>query len=546
MNEPPKLEIPDVKADLPPRYVLAERLSFSPPQAVSFAFPAVKTWNTAGAPELVFGAPDGWSEVPAHTLTWFAAERDNTPPGAPILQDTRILAAFEHPGAGGIPWLVQLRNSANPVGHYVMRYPGNWADAKSRWCEFQGPINRGVAGEPAIILRYAYSRENVVLVLYEAWLLYGGGGYHFVLSAPAADESELWPDWEAILASARPGASPQTRPVSQPRARPVPPVPRYRCAIATQVPVTLGNVASQSPGAIKFGSVWELLGTAAVQAYGSAKAARLEGQTVWAPATGEAVLTDDGVQLHLVVAPKVGRTHIRGGPSDRSADLHIPYRLIGRCGSDHRGVWLDVTSRGTLWLHPQDRGEFAQWLAHLSYGKTWQPPVRVAMQVNSPVAGWCQQDPRFTFGLPQRWVQAPPHALADYGRLFAPSVLRAGVVEAAGEWEAQVFVIDNGPVAAPGGRADEQFLAVRLAEAPNISPQGPIEVTTVDGELAALLRSYSWQGGEAVDRCYGAFAHADTMYALWYGVVGGTTGDGSYENWLPAFHTMLATWHWYA
>src|SRR5690348_10324772 len=109
MNEQPKLVIPDAQIDRPPRYALAEKLSFSPPHAVSFAFPAVKTWNAAAAPELVFGVPDGWSEVPAQSLTWFAAELANTPADAPIIKDTRILAAFEHPGAGGIPWLVQLR-----------------------------------------------------------------------------------------------------------------------------------------------------------------------------------------------------------------------------------------------------------------------------------------------------------------------------------------------------------------------------------------------------------------------------------------------------
>jgi hypothetical protein len=150
MDEPPKLEIPDVKVGLPPRYVLAEKLSFSPPQASSFVFPAAKTWNAAGEPDLVFGAPDGWSEVPAHTLTWFAAERENTPPEAPILQDTRILTAFEHPGAGGIPWQVQLRKSVNPVGQYVMRYPGNWADAKSRWCESRAPSTEGWRANPQL------------------------------------------------------------------------------------------------------------------------------------------------------------------------------------------------------------------------------------------------------------------------------------------------------------------------------------------------------------------------------------------------------------
>ncbi len=140
MNEPPKLGIPDVQADLPPPYSLANKPSFSPPHAVSFAFPAVKTWNAAAAPELMFGVPDGWSEVPAQSLTWFAAESENTPADAPIIQDTRIRAAFEHPGWGGIPWVVQLRKAAGAVANYVMQYPGNWADARARWCEFQGGL----------------------------------------------------------------------------------------------------------------------------------------------------------------------------------------------------------------------------------------------------------------------------------------------------------------------------------------------------------------------------------------------------------------------
>jgi hypothetical protein len=166
------------------------------------------------------------------------------------------------------------------------------------------------------------------------------------------------------------------------------------------------------------------------------------------------------------------------------------------------------------------------------------------MQVEAPVVGWCQQDPRFTFGLPDRWVPAPAHALADYGHYFHPSVLRACVILVAGDWEAQVFVIDNGPVDA-GRHTDEESLAAMLAEATNISPHGPIEVTAAAGEPVALLRGYSWPEAEAVDRCYGALAHAGTLYALWYGIVGGTTGDGSYETWAPHFRTMLATWHWY-
>jgi hypothetical protein len=33
---------------------------------------------------------------------------------------------------------------------------------------------------------------------------------------------------------------------------------------------------------------------------------------------------------------------------------------------------------------------------------------------------------------------------------------------------------------------------------------------------------------------------------LWFNIVDARVGDGSYENFLPHFHTMIATWHWYA
>jgi hypothetical protein len=264
------------------------------------------------------------------------------------------------------------------------------------------------------------------------------------------------------------------------------------------------------------------------------------------PASGEAELPDDTVLMRLVVAPKAGRTRLRGGASERSVDLEIPYRLMRSSGSDARGVWFDVVGRGELRLQPHDRGEFVQWLAHLSHGKTWQPPARVSMQVEAPVVAWCQQDPRFTFGLPDRWIPAPPQALADYGRFFSPSVLRAGVLVDAGEWEPQVFVIDNGPVDAVTRQADAESLAAMLVAATNISPVGPIEVTTLGGEAVALLRGTSWDDEGALDeRCYGILSHGGTSYALWYGIIGGTAGDGSYETWVSHFHTMLATWHWY-
>jgi hypothetical protein len=166
--------------------------------------------------------------------------------------------------------------------------------------------------------------------------------------------------------------------------------------------------------------------------------------------------------------------------------------------------------------------------------------------VERGVVGWCQQDSRYTFGLPQQWVPAQPGPLADYGRLFQPSQLRAGVLLEAGQWEAQVFVIDNGPAQEFLSKADAESLAALLAAATDITPVGPIQLTALGGETVALMRGTSSTSEGVFDRCYGTFAHGGTLYALWYGVVGGPIGDGAYERWLPDFHTMMATWHWYA
>jgi hypothetical protein len=553
MEDPNKLDIPDISAQLRAPYAVAEKPAFAPPQEAPFGLPGVTTWNIGGAPVLEFGHPDGWRAVEPEVPTWFPVEREHLAPEAPMLKETRILAALEHEGSDGQPWLVQLRKFERPLAEVVMQNPANWARGKSSWCEFLGAIQRGVAGRAATILRFAYTRHDTLFVLYEAWLVHGGGGYHFVATAPAADEPESWMHWEAMLASARAGEEVLQAPsaASVPFTPPGPPVPRYRCAARTQVPVTLGNVTSRNPSTtIIAGSpsqaAWSLMGVAAMRLYGSIRANQLEGKTVSVPASGEAVLTDDLLLLRLVVAAKSGRTFIRGGPSDRSVDLDIPYRIIRRVGSDQNGIWLDLVGRGALWLHPRDGGEFARWLAHLSRGKTWQEPVRVSMQPEVPVVAWLQQDPRYTFGLPAEWAPVPAENLAGYGQLFQPSILRAGVGLVAGEYEAQVFVIEQGPVAAVGGRTDEESLAAMLAEATHIAPNGPIEVTTLDGEPLALLRGYSRNEQGAVDRCYGAITHAGTLYALWYTVVGGTAGDGSYEAWAPHFRTMLATWHWYS
>ena len=558
MDDANKFNIPDISQSAPAPDPAIANLAFTPLREAPLNTPAAIIWHAQGKPDLLFATPAGWTDAPPERVTWLPIERARMNPDAPLLKETRILTALEHPGSSGQTWRLQLRRHTNPVAGVVMQNPTNWARAKSTWAQIQGePLSRSVAGRPAIILRYAYTLDQTLWVLYETWLLHGGEGYHFMLSAPAADEAAVWPEWEAALASARaeaasqPVSQPASQPAAPPLAMPGPPVVRYRCVVGTQLPVTLAHVTSQHPGALVIAgspslAAWSLLGLAAARLYGAARAKQLEGQTVAVPATGEAYLMDDRLLLRLALAPQASGVTLSGGPGDRAVDLEIPYRVIKGSGSDARGVWLDVAGRGALWLQPQDHGECAQWLAHLTFGKTWSPPARLAMSAGVPVASWLQQDPRYTFGLPVGWVPAPPQALADYGQLFRPSVLRAGALLEAGDREAQVLVIENGPASEVTPRTDEEALAALLASATNITPNGPLTLATAGGEPVALLRGYSWAEGRREDRCYGALAHSGVSYALWYTVEGGQPGDGSFETWLPHFHTMLATWHWYA
>jgi hypothetical protein len=84
---------------------------------------------------------------------------------------------------------------------------------------------------------------------------------------------------------------------------------RYRCAVETQVPVTLENVTSEHRPMFFVVSqnafAWSMLALAGMTLYGKAKAHNLEGKTLTVPASGDATLTDDRVVLHLMIPAKV-------------------------------------------------------------------------------------------------------------------------------------------------------------------------------------------------------------------------------------------------
>ena len=506
-------------------------------------------WNQQAWPPVTFGVPSGWHDTATEALAWLPVER-RLPPNAPVLTGSHIVAGVSRAGSGAHLWQVQLRRyDTAALATFVMDDPGRWSQGRSLIGNLDGePQHCQVGGYRAIVLSYLCLLDEEMFVFSEAWLD-DPRGHYFVGSAPAVDKAAWRAALETMLSNVQFALVPVTVVAAVPAPAPGPSaaVVRYRCPVASHLPVTLENVSAQRPRMFVFGSssmvAWAAVGVAAASMYGRAKAGAMEGRTVSVPAAGEAVLMDDRIVLHLVTETRAAGVHLRADLAARTVDLEIAFGLIRRFGTEASGIYLDVVGRGVVWLRTHDDRAVSQWLAHLTHGKTWQPPKRVELTVQAPVVSWCQQDPRFTFGLPQGWGAAPPQALADFASLFLPSVLRCGVLRDAGPVEAQVFVVDTGRASGQVARVDQESLGALLVD--GMATNSGLEAGSMDGEPVVLLRGLAADDAGLAERCLGAVVHNGTLFALWYGTVGGRPGDGSYEASLPQFRGMLATWHWY-
>jgi hypothetical protein len=523
----------------------------------------VDRWNQQAWPPLTFGVPEGWSDVLADQFALLPAER-RIPPDAPVLQDTTIVAALQRPSDRGQPWHVQLRLFARQaMGSYVLDDPVRWSQGRSLLGELTGkPRLLRICGCPGVLLTYSCHLDGEDLIFAEAWWSHPSAAYYFVASAPTADADAWLRDFDTMLEDMQeqggypsaipPAATPpaQQQDASLGPAQPPGAVPeqvvRYRCNVQTYLPFTLENVTSGQRRLVVLGSpsvvAWSMVGVAAMAMHGRAKARRLQGREVSIPASGEVTLTGDGLGLHVMTGSQAGGVQLRAGGSSW-VDLQIPYRLVRRWGQEAHGIWLEIVGRGPIWLQTSADQELAGWIAHLSQGRTWQPPTPIDLPRPPAIGGWCQQDPRFTFAFPQGWDYFPRDALADFARSFTPDLLRCGVGLNAGEWEVQALVIDCGPASAHLSQTDPESLAALLIE--GLSPPGVVSLVRLDGDPAVLARAAKPTAEGVFDRTYGAVVHDGALFALWYGTVGGTRGDGSHERWLPDFHSMLATWHWY-
>src|SRR5665647_3399320 len=403
----------------------------------------VDRWNQQAWPPLTFGVPEGWSDVPADQFAFLPAER-RIPPDAPVLQDTRIVAALQRPSDRGQSWHVQLRLfGGQTLGRFVLDDPVRWSQGRRVLGELTGePKLLRICGCPGVRLTYSCHLDGEEFIFAEAWWSHPRTGYYFVASAPAANAPAWLRDFDAMLEK--------------------------------------------------------------VQEHGRAKARSLQGREVSVPVSGEVVLTGDGLGLHVMTGSQAGGVQLRAGGLSW-VDLQIPYRLVRRWGREAHGVWLEVVGRGPIWLQTSADQEIAGWIGDLSRGRTWQPPTPMDLPHPPAIGGWCQQDPRFTFAFPQGWDYFPRDAFADFARSFTPDLLRCGVGLDAGRWEVQVLVIDCGPASAHLAQTDPESLAALLVE--GLSPPGVLSMVRLDGDPAVLARAAKPTAEGVFDRTYGAVVH---------------------------------------
>jgi hypothetical protein len=323
----------------------------------------------------------------------------------------------------------------------------------------------------------------------------------------------------------------------------------YRCSVQGQIQIELSNVRMQPRSLLVVGAPGEIgaagIGIAMASLIGRVRRQRLEGQTRFVPASGDVALMNDRIRLRLAMTGGVRGVTLTNDPVDRTIDIQIPYALIKRWGNESAGVYLDVAGEGVIWLRPNDHGEFGQWLAHLSHGQTWIPPLHLAFLPEVETAGWCQQDQRFTFALPAGWTgPSDMRAFAEFSRQVHPLAIRAVVGDGNTEIEIQFIVFELvGGEPAPTD-FDPEEMAAGFVAALGISPVGPLHIIDLGGTPATFVRSTAWTPEGPQERTWVSVIHNGIAFIMWYQVVGAQFGDGNHDRFMPELRTILATWRW--
>lgn len=171
-----------------------------------------------------------------------------------------------------------------------------------------------------------------------------------------------------------------------------------------------------------------------------------------------------------------------------------------------------------------------------------------APHLSREIVGWCQQDLRFTFGVPEGWSVADPEWLAGLTEDYAPGAcVIAGARRFTPTLTLNMFVMEIFPneeltPATIEQTADE--VAAHMAMSAGANFTDPVELIDLDGERATRFHlTYPRLGPAEVAHFFET--HRARLYKGAFFVGPTPTGDARYREALPDLNSMLATWHWH-
>jgi hypothetical protein len=307
---------------------------------------------------------------------------------------------------------------------------------------------------------------------------------------------------------------------------------RYGCAVNVEL-FCPAEVAVNKAGFFALGNSAFIAGAIAGRLMGvqhaKAKARKLA-RPQWRQYTqAQATLTDDRVILAF-----------------EGQRYDLAYSTVRNWKATQQGLEIERVKFDPVRLRASDHDTLVQWFARLAEGHTWQPPVAEQLTAEREVAQWCQQDPRFTFGVPPGWEWPGQAWMAMMGQRTPGrpiAALTTGYTDV--YWNALVVELMRDEYLNPEfveEAADE--VAAQIAGDMRGSVVGPIRILSLGGERTIAMR-VSGPPDDKRDVTYMFLTHNGAFFLVMYAVVGSVATDGDYYICLPDVNTMLATWHWY-
>lgn len=275
-----------------------------------------------------------------------------------------------------------------------------------------------------------------------------------------------------------------------------------------------------------------LLGRSIVDEFSRRRAARLAAPQWRSIGNHEVVLTETAIVVRRY----------------NDFDISVPFRTIVRWDPAPSGISIQRVGWAPLAFSVNDPQSFHEWFRYLATGHTWKPPVLERPQQKGPIVEWCQQDRRFTFGIPEGWVLGERDWLAWWEEDYAPARVIAGIRRFEGPAALVMLVLEVPPNKELNPETIERHadeLAAYMAIWFGGTFDDPIRIVDLDGDRAVLFHLSRRSGPEPMEVDHFFVVHGQQVFS---GRFAGTspTGDAEYQRARPNWDSILATWHWYS